>query len=134
MIVKLLIDEHHLEFLSLKEAAVARRSLHMSTCHIVGNPMHWIMCRHDVLSVFISVYHILMWYCDEERTCMHALFANINWKSYKKFRPRSGLTKWSGPDKLDKLVRPDRISPDKISGLIWIQTVLQFDRCLKFLI
>ena len=38
MIDKLQI-EHHLEFLSLKEAAEARRSLHMSKCHIVGNLM-----------------------------------------------------------------------------------------------
>ena len=36
MIVKLL-TEHHLEFLSLKEAAEARLCLHMSKCHIVGN-------------------------------------------------------------------------------------------------
>ena len=39
MIVKLL-TEHHLGFLSLKEVAEARLSLHMSKCHIVGNPMH----------------------------------------------------------------------------------------------
>ena len=38
MIVKLL-TEHHLEFLSLKEAAEARLSLHMSKCYIVGNHM-----------------------------------------------------------------------------------------------
>ena len=38
MIVKLL-TEHHLEFLSLKEAAEARPSLHMSKCLIVGNFM-----------------------------------------------------------------------------------------------
>ena len=38
MIVKLL-TEHHLEFLSLKEAAQARLSLHMSKCHNVGNLM-----------------------------------------------------------------------------------------------
>ena len=36
MIVKLL-TEHHLEVLSLNEAAEARPSLHMSKCHIVGN-------------------------------------------------------------------------------------------------
>ena len=35
MIVKLL-TEHHLECLSLKEAAEARLSLHLSKCHIVG--------------------------------------------------------------------------------------------------
>ena len=39
MVVKLL-TEHHLEYLSLKEAAKARPSLHMSKCHIVGNLMH----------------------------------------------------------------------------------------------
>ena len=38
MIVKLL-TEHHLEFLSLKEAAEARPSLHLSKCQIVGNLM-----------------------------------------------------------------------------------------------
>ena len=38
MIVKLL-TEHHLELLSLKEAAEARLSLHLSKCHFVGNHM-----------------------------------------------------------------------------------------------
>ena len=38
MIVKLL-TEHHLEFLSLKEAAEVLPSLHLSKCHIVGNNM-----------------------------------------------------------------------------------------------
>ena len=42
MIVKLL-TEHHLEFLSLKEAAEARPSLHMSKYHIVGKHMHWLI-------------------------------------------------------------------------------------------
>ena len=41
MIVKLL-TEQHLEFLSLKEAAQARLSLHLSKCHIVGNHMSWL--------------------------------------------------------------------------------------------
>ena len=36
MSVKLL-TEHHLEFLSLREAAEARLSLHLSKCHIAGN-------------------------------------------------------------------------------------------------
>ena len=36
MSVKLL-TEHHLEFLSSKEAALAGLSLHLSKCHIVGN-------------------------------------------------------------------------------------------------
>ena len=38
MSVKLL-TEHHLKFLSLKEAAQAHLSLHLSKCHIVGNHM-----------------------------------------------------------------------------------------------
>ena len=42
MIVKLL-TEHHLESLSLKEAAQVRPSLHMSKCHIVGNLMDWLI-------------------------------------------------------------------------------------------
>ena len=37
-----LLTEHHVEFLSLKGAAQARQSLHMSKCHIVGNLMHWL--------------------------------------------------------------------------------------------
>ena len=41
MIAKLL-TEHHLEFLSLKGAAEARPSLHMSKCHIDGNLTHWL--------------------------------------------------------------------------------------------
>ena len=41
MSVKLL-TEHHLEFLSLNEAAQARLRLHLSNCHIVGNIMHWL--------------------------------------------------------------------------------------------
>ena len=45
MSVKLL-TEHHLEFLSLKasEAAQARRSLHLSKCHIVGSHMLRLIC------------------------------------------------------------------------------------------
>ena len=38
-----LLTEHHLEFLSLKEAAEARTSLLMSKCHFVGNLMHWLI-------------------------------------------------------------------------------------------
>ena len=38
MIVKLL-TEYPLKFLSLKETAEARPSLHMSKCHIVGHLM-----------------------------------------------------------------------------------------------
>ena len=38
MNIKLLL-EHHLEFLSLKEAAPAGLNLHLSKCHIVGNHM-----------------------------------------------------------------------------------------------
>ena len=38
MTVKLLTDPH-LRFLSLKEAAQARMSLHLSKCQIVGNLM-----------------------------------------------------------------------------------------------
>ena len=41
MIVKLLV-EHHLEFLSLNEAAQARLNLHLSKYRIVGNHMPWL--------------------------------------------------------------------------------------------
>ena len=43
MIVKLL-TERHLEFLSLKEAAEAGPSLHLSKCQIVGNLMQRLKC------------------------------------------------------------------------------------------
>ena len=43
MSVKLL-TEHHFEFISLKGAAQARLSLHLSKCHIVGNNMSRITC------------------------------------------------------------------------------------------
>ena len=36
MVVKLM-TEHHLEFLSFKEAAEARLSIHLSKCHTVEN-------------------------------------------------------------------------------------------------
>ena len=35
-----LLNEHHLEFLSLKGGAQAGLSLHLSKCHIVGNHSH----------------------------------------------------------------------------------------------
>ena len=50
MIVKLL-TEHHFEFLSLKEPAEARPSLHLSKCQIVGN---------HTLAHFISKQFILI--------------------------------------------------------------------------
>ena len=46
-IVKLL-TENHFKFLSKKEAAEARPSLHMSKCHIVGNLMS------HLISIFLS--------------------------------------------------------------------------------
>ena len=47
MSVKLL-TEHHLKFLSLKEAAQACLSLHLSKCHIVGNHMSRLICSYPV--------------------------------------------------------------------------------------
>ena len=38
-----LLTEHHLEFISLKAAAEARTSLHLSKCHSVRNFMHWLI-------------------------------------------------------------------------------------------
>ena len=45
MTVKLL-TEHHLGFLSLKMAAQARVSQHLSKCHIAGNHMLWLIYSH----------------------------------------------------------------------------------------
>ena len=47
MIVKLL-TEHDLEVLSLKEAAHARLSLHLSKCHIVGDHMPRLKCKRSL--------------------------------------------------------------------------------------
>ena len=41
-----LLAEQHLEFQSLKGAAQARLSLHLSKCHIVGNLMSWHRLYH----------------------------------------------------------------------------------------
>ena len=41
--LNILLTEHHLEFLSLKEAAEARLSLHLLKCQIVGNLMPWLI-------------------------------------------------------------------------------------------
>ena len=43
MFIKLL-TEHHLEFLSLKKAAEASPSLHLSKCQIVGILMPRLIC------------------------------------------------------------------------------------------
>ena len=50
-----LLTEHHLEFLSLKEAGQARLSLHLSKFHNVGNHMSQLnyVVFVDVLLVFI---------------------------------------------------------------------------------
>ena len=45
-----LLNEHHLEFLSLKEAAQARLSLHLSKCHIVGIHMSWLILYMSAFS------------------------------------------------------------------------------------
>ena len=50
-----LLTKHYLEFISLKEAAQARLSLHMSNCHIVGNHMSLLISEiHNTSSVFMS--------------------------------------------------------------------------------
>ena len=51
IIVKLLI-EYHLEFLSLKGAAQASLSLHLSKCHIVGNHMSRLIFKAKIFSLF----------------------------------------------------------------------------------
>ena len=63
MIVKLL-TEHHLEFLSLKEAVQARLSLHMSKCHIVGNFMPRLISRR-FWRKFISLRSMLAGYKED---------------------------------------------------------------------
>ena len=54
MTVKLL-TEHNLEFLSLKEAAQARLSIHLSKCHIVGNQMSLFAAHILSLALFLLV-------------------------------------------------------------------------------
>ena len=71
MSVKLL-TEHHLEFLSLKQAAQDRLSLHLSKCHIVGNHMPWL----KYATRYFGTYRI-----DEQRQLRRA-----NAQSYQRFR------------------------------------------------
>ena len=59
-----LLTEHHLEFLSLKEAVETLPSLFMSKWHIVGNFMHWLnyfltnQCKHMFLVLcFGALFH-----------------------------------------------------------------------------
>ena len=47
-----LLTEHHLEFLSLKGAAQARVSVHLSKCYVVGNHKS----RLYYLFVYVFVY------------------------------------------------------------------------------
>ena len=54
MSVKLL-TEHHLEFLSLKETAQARLSLHVSKCHIGGNHMSRLKCLIIAVKTIIHI-------------------------------------------------------------------------------
>ena len=53
MIVKIL-TEHHLEFLSLKEAAEAAEaglSIHLSKCQIVGNLMPLLILYNEIFLI-----------------------------------------------------------------------------------
>ena len=56
-----LLTEHHLEFVSLKEAAEAHLSQHMSKCHIAGNLMHW----HNYCIVYcrLVMFLFVCWTC-----------------------------------------------------------------------
>ena len=79
MIVNLL-TEHHLEFLSLKWAAEARPSLHMSKCHIVGNLMHCLYNENDTGSlmqmeeVTDSAGSTVLWF---NRRCLVLLYIKL---------------------------------------------------------
>ena len=55
MSVKLLI-EHHLEFLSLKEAAHALLSLYLSKFHVVGNHVSGLISFICLLYLFSAVH------------------------------------------------------------------------------
>ena len=73
MSVKLLA-ERHLEFLSSKEAAQARLSLHLSKCHIVGNHMSRLNYV-DICTCIICGFHIMLtvlW-----RRCLQNSYVNI---------------------------------------------------------
>ena len=66
------MTEHHLEFLSLKEAAQAPMNLHLSKCHIVGNHMSRLKCAiftnykshmtaRDISRRYVSVQIQIRW-------------------------------------------------------------------------
>ena len=55
MTVKLLsLTDHHLKFISLKEAAQACLSLHLSKCHIVGILSHVVALMVILTETFLS--------------------------------------------------------------------------------
>ena len=54
MIVKLL-TEHHLEFLSLKEAAEAHPSLHLSNCKLLKISCHGSNLNQSILEILIQI-------------------------------------------------------------------------------
>ena len=54
-----LLTEHHLKFLSFKEAAEARPSLHMSKCHIVGNLMPWLIFLTQPITIAHNDHFVL---------------------------------------------------------------------------
>ena len=61
MTVKLL-TEQHLEFLSIKGAALAGGRLHLPKCHIVGNNMSrrlWVLCGVYLTRSFQCCKYIL---------------------------------------------------------------------------
>ena len=65
--------EHHLEFLSLTDAAQARLSLHLSNCHIVENHMSRLSYHSFIFPAFNLSYQahaILLLSCHPRVTVM----------------------------------------------------------------
>ena len=67
-----LLNEHNLEFLSLKEATQACLSLFISKCHIVGNHMSRLICHSirsnkDGLCIFKIFLKVSHWICGNRK-------------------------------------------------------------------
>ena len=104
MIVKLL-TEHHLEFLSLKEAPEARPSLHMSKCHNVGNLMHWLNYLYN-FSLYLQQHDKILVLKRKYRPESHEDSNNDTTRASSE--PPGGANMSSSGD------RPDGVAPSKM--------------------
>ena len=85
-----LLTEHHLEFLSLKEAAQAHLSLHLSKCHIVGNHMSRLILEF-YFAQRITVLRLTELECTSQQQFSHVETLPPNLQGFDKWHSKSLL-------------------------------------------